>query len=178
MVGRDLEDAWTLYQRLSDGPALVKDFVKSAKHRWNEACFIPARTIKSRFEEIIAAFLQARGSQFNKGIVFRRYHELVTLEQDLRGQPVHEEYRMFFWRGELIASTPSFRSPSPLESLGQWSEIARRLKNPFISMDVARQLDGSWLIIEVGDGGVSGLPLSIEPKTFYSELLRLSRGQT
>lgn len=40
----------------------------------------------------------------------------------------------------------------------------------FISVDIARQQDGSWLIVEVGDGGVSGLPSSIEPETFYRAL--------
>lgn len=102
MSGNDMESAWTLYQQMREDDALVKDFVKSAKHKWNEACFIPANTNRERFEQIIHAFLRARAAQFNKGIVFRRFHELVTLERDLRGQPVHEEYRMFFWQGQFL----------------------------------------------------------------------------
>jgi hypothetical protein len=42
-------------------------------------------------------------------------------------------------------------------------------------MDVARQEDGKWTIIEVGDGGVTGLPFSIEPEKFYGELWRRSQ---
>lgn len=170
--GNNVEEAWGLYDSFKDSPALVKDFVKSAKHRWHEACFIPANTSRERFMEIMQAFLEARGEQFNKGIVLRRYHELVTLEQDARGQPVHEEYRMFFWKGELLAATPALYAEGPFSETEKWATIARRFESPFISMDVARQKDGKWLVIEVGDGGVSGLPNSIEPDVFYKELER------
>jgi hypothetical protein len=175
IMGSNLDEAWALYQPFSDAPALVKDFVKSAKHRWNEACFIPAHTTRERFEEIIRAFLQARGNQFDKGIVLRRYHELVTLERDIRGQPVHEEYRMFFWNGELLVATPAVRGNGLFDDMETWAAVARRFQSRFISMDVARQEDGTWIIIEVGDGGVSGLPFSIEPERFYTELWRRSR---
>ncbi|MDB6028220.1 MAG: putative rane protein [Verrucomicrobiales bacterium] len=174
MMGQDANEAWSLYQNFFHAPALIKDFVKSAKHRWNEACFIPAHTTRERFDEILKAFLEARGKQFNKGIVLRRYHELVTLERDIRGQPVHEEYRMFFWKGELLAATPSIRGEGPFAEMKRWGDIARRFQNQFLSMDVARQEDGSWIIIEVGDGEVTGLPLSIAPELFYGELRKRS----
>jgi hypothetical protein len=168
--GRDTDKAWTLYEQIGRPAAIVKDYVKSAKHRWNEACFIPAGTERNRFKEILAAFLEARGHLFEKGIVLRRFHEFVKLAEDLRGQPVHEEYRLFFWDGALLAATPSIRGQGPFEQLAEWEAIARKFSNRFISMDIARCQDGSWLIVEAGDGGVSGLPSSIEPTTFYKAL--------
>jgi hypothetical protein len=172
MLGDDVDAAWDLYQGFIHEPALVKDFVKSAKHRWGDACFLPANTTPARFGEIIHAFLDARGSHFNKGLVFRRYHNLVVQQQDLRGQPVHDEYRLFFWNGELLAATPPLIGNGPFDEIAKWSAIATKFTNPFITIDLARQDDQSWLIIEAGDGGVSGLPLSISPETFYSQLLR------
>jgi hypothetical protein len=168
--GKDVAGAWQKYEQLGRPAAIVKDFVKSAKHRWNEACFIPAGTERTRFDEIMAAFLQARGSLFEKGIVLRRFHEFVKLATDIRGQPVHEEYRLFMWDGALLAATPSIRGAGPFEQIEEWQSIAQGFGNRFISMDIARQQDGSWLIVEVGDGGVSGLPTSIEPETFYKTL--------
>lgn len=168
--GKDVAGAWQKYEDLGRPAAIMKDFVKSAKHRWAEACFIPAGTERGRFEEILKAFLEARGSLFEKGIVLRRFHELVKLADDMRGQPVHEEYRLFMWGGKVLASTPAIRGAGPLERIADWENIARRFRNPFISMDIARQADGSWIIIEVGDGGVSGLPGSIEPGDFYRAL--------
>ncbi len=168
--GKDVSGAWAKYEQLGRPAAIVKDFVKSAKHRWNEACFIPATTERTRFDEILKAFLEARGNLFEKGIVLRRLHKLVKLADDIRGQPVHEEYRLFLWRGSLLAATPAIRGTGPFEQLAKWEAIARQFENPFISMDIARQEDDSWLIVEVGDGGVSGLPSSIEPSAFYKAL--------
>jgi hypothetical protein len=168
--GKQVDGAWNSYEHMGRPAAIVKDYVKSAKHRWNEACFIPAATDKIRFEEIIASFLTDRGDLFEKGIVIRRFHELVKLADDIRGQPVHEEYRLFMWGGSLLAATPPLRGDGPFARLAEWEAIARRFANRFISMDIARRQDGSWLIIEVGDGGVSGLPNSIGPEMFYRAL--------
>ena len=104
--GRSLE-------QLGCPAAIVKDFVKSAKHRWNEACFILAATERKRFDEILAAFLEARGTQFEKGIVLRRFHDFLKLADDIRGQPVHEENRLFMWDGLLLAATPAVRGNGP-----------------------------------------------------------------
>jgi hypothetical protein len=94
----------------------------------------------------------------------------VKLADDIRGQPVHEEYRLFMWDGSLLAATPAVRANGPFDDVAEWESIARKFTNRFISMDIVRQQDGSWLIVEVGDGGVSGLPSSIEPEAFYRAL--------
>ena len=168
--GKDIEKAWEMYEQFGRPASIVKDYVKSAKHLWNEACFIPATTEKARFNEILTAFLDARGDLFEQGIVLRRFHDLVKTGEDVRGQPVHEEYRFFFWEGTLLAATPAQLGHGPLENLAEWEVIAHRFQSCFISMDIARQNDGSWLIVEVGDGGVSGLPDSIEPGVFYEAI--------
>ena len=176
--GRDADRAWDLYSQMGKQAAIVKDFVKSAKHRWHEACFIPEETERGQFNEIIKAFLDARGNLFEKGIVLRRFHRFVKLQDDLRGQPVNEEYRLFMWDAKLLAATPSLRGAGPLESLDEWQSIAKRFQNRFISIDVARQEDNSWLIVEVGDGGVSGLPDSIDAKYFYEALFEKTNSHT
>jgi len=170
VIGKDIAAAWELYQKWQRPAAIVKDFVKSAKHRWNEACFVPANTGEKQFNDILTAFLQARGSLFEKGIVLRRFCEFIKLGDDIRGQPLHEVYRLFFWRGTLLAATPPLHGNGPLDQIAAWEAIASKFTNPFISMDLARRTDNSWMIVEVGDGGVSGLPASIEPAAFYRTL--------
>lgn len=44
--------------------------------------------------------------------------------------------------------------------------IARRITNNFVTIDIARKEDGSLIIMELGDGQVSGLQ-QIEASDFY-----------
>jgi hypothetical protein len=171
MEGCDEESAWVLFQDLGSD-AIIKDWVKSAKHRWRDACYIPAGTTRERFGEIFQNFLAARGALFEKGIVLRRFHNLAQLCEDMKGQPVHEEYRMFFYRGELLAATPASNGDGPFGQIEKWTTVAQKFASPFITIDVAREESGDWLVIESGDAGVSGLPLSIEPSQFFSALQR------
>jgi hypothetical protein len=162
----DTDEAWRLYQQLRDGDVILKDHVKSAKHRWNEACFIPAHTAEDRFREILAVFAADRDRLFEKGFVLRRYVPLMTRGRDMRGYPVAKESRLFLLDGHvLLPPTPEF-SPPPA-TLDQFVERARRFQSRFMSMDVAQTEAGDWIIIEVGDGGVSGLPPSLITDDFF-----------
>jgi len=64
-----------------------------------------------------------------------------------------------------------------MNQLGRWEQIARKFKSPFISVDVAQLIDGSWIVVEVGDGGVSGLPMGLDPMLFYANLQNLVKGE-
>jgi hypothetical protein len=44
-------------------------------------------------------------------------------------------------------------------------------------MDVARRRDGEWIIVELGDGQVAGLPDSADPRAFYAALKDRWSGQ-
>jgi hypothetical protein len=167
--GDGVEAAWKLYQSFRRGDAIIKDWVKSAKRRWADGCFLPAETTQERFEEIFRVFLQERGKLFNRGVVVREYMPIVTHGHDMRGLPIVEETRLFFWRGELLVA-PIGRTPTPLDEADRWTDIARRFQSPFLSIDVAYLTDHRWRIVEVGDGGVSGLPMGMPADTFYGNL--------
>lgn len=163
MLGFDRDEAWALYQRVADADALLKDHVKSCKERWREACLLPARSSRERFDEVLRAFLACRGAKLELGLVLRRLEPFRLLRRDMRGTPVHEEYRTFFWRGAPVWSALG-------EDLAPWAAIARRFRSPFVSLDVARREDGVLRVVESGDGGVSGLPVHCDPDDFYARL--------
>lgn len=60
----------------------------------------------------------------------------------------------------------SFPKPDIIE----FEEIAKGVESNFFSMDIARQKTGALIIIELGDGQVSGLPDSADRNEFYKML--------
>ncbi|WP_035612442.1 ATP-grasp domain-containing protein [Haloferula sp. BvORR071] len=172
--GDDPETAWELYHGFRDKDTIIKDWVKSAKARWKDGCYIPAGTTRERFLEIFRVFREERGKLFNRGVVLREFLPIVERGSDIHGLPLVEESRLFFWQGECLA--PADRTPpSPMDEIGRWTAIARQFRSQFITIDVARLEDGSWMIVETGDGQVSGLPVGLEPERFYSALWNKSR---
>lgn len=167
--GDDIESAWGLYSDFSGSDVMIKDWVKSAKNRWNDGCFIPAGTDEKRFKEIYKVFREERGNLFNRGIVLREFMPLITHGNDMRGMPLVEETRLFFWNGKIIVF-PLENHSLPQSELKKWENIARQFKSSFITIDVAALTDGTYKIVETGDGGVSGLPVDLDPVYFYRSL--------
>lgn len=159
--------------RLPGGAALVKDYVKSAKHLWNTACFIPEVRDEPAAMAVVLAFLAEQGDDLNGGVVLRSFRPYPADGVDVRtGVPRIEERRIFLWRGE------------PLHIVGDEDLLLRgpalraaiaRLRSPFVSLDLAHLADDDWEVIEVGDGQVSGLR-DMAPGRFYSELRRVLGG--
>jgi len=171
ILGDDEGEAWALYERDFRGSdALIKDWVKSAKYHWKDGCFIPAGTSRERFGEMFKVFRQARSTLFNRGVVLREYLPLVKKGGALRGIPVIDEVRLFFFRGELVVVPGGDEEVNPMQHRARWERIARSFQSDFMTMDVALREDGEWSIIEVGDGGVSGLPETLDPTRFYASL--------
>ena len=82
--GDNPEAAWELYRDFRAGDAIIKDWVKSAKSRWHEACYIPAHTSEDRFREIYHAFREERSKLFNRGVVLREFMPIVEHGSDIR----------------------------------------------------------------------------------------------
>lgn len=172
--GDNANDAWALYQSFRGSDSIIKDWVKSAKSRWKDGCFIPAETSEERLREIFRVFREERGKLFNRGVVLREFLPIVERGSDIRGLPIVDETRLFFWQGSVLIAADR-TPPSPMDEIDRWTEISRRFRSAFITIDVARLNDGSWKILETGDGQVSGLPLGLDPERFYASLWNKSR---
>lgn len=162
-----LAEAREALARLPAGAALIKDYVKSAKHRWREACYIPDVRDVDAAMAVIRAFVDEQGDDLNGGLVLRSFRPYPSRGVDARtGMPEIDERRIFLWRGE------------PLDVVGDESALLQapalraaitRLRSPFVSVDLARLADGTREVIEVGDAQVSGLR-DLEPLRFFRAL--------
>jgi hypothetical protein len=65
--------------------------------------------------------------------------------------------------------TPDDRPPDI--DLSPFTPLIRSLGLPFVTADLARRADGTWRVIELGDGQVSDRPATIEPDTFLEAIL-------
>ena len=159
-----------------DGPIIVKDFVKSRKHEWAEACFIPSAADREAVARVVARFLELQGDDLNEGLVFREFVEFEPVGVHPKsGMPLTEEYRVFWLDAQPMICSPYWeggeysKTYPPLEL---FAGVAAAVRSRFFTMDLARQRDGGWMIVEVGDGQVSGLPRESDADRFYEALAR------
>jgi hypothetical protein len=145
-----------------DAALVVKDFVKSEKHLWREACFVPRASDEGALLRVVRRFLAERGPDLEGGLVLREHVALDLLGTHPRsGMPLAVETRAFILDGSPAYVLPYWEGtgdrvpPPPLE---RFLPALRRVPARFITADLARRADGEWLILEVGDGQVSGVP--------------------
>jgi hypothetical protein len=157
-----------------DKPVIIKDFVKSEKYDWDTACFVPDASDTKKLEQSIIKLIQLRGKYLNEGIVVREFVELADLTVHSKsGMPLKEEYRLFFFEKKLIGiynywDEGEYLSSKPNTAEFEW--LAQVVENNFFTMDIARKKDGEFIIIELGDGQVSGLPENVDTNEFYKNL--------
>jgi len=163
-----------LVQDLPDGPGMVKDYVKSRKHEWEEACFVPDLRDAKALHRTVARMIELQGQDLAGGVVIRAY------EQYDGG-----EARVWWVDGEPVLIGPHPDSPDVLPDprLDAVRPVVRTLGCRFITTDLARRADGvrgpsgwrgvdagEWRVVEVGDGQVSDLPVTVDPMELYEQL--------
>jgi hypothetical protein len=163
-----------LIEAFGDKPIVLKDFVKSEKHDWEDACFIPNASDKPKIESTVNKFLELRGSSLNEGLVFREFEELEYLtEHSKSGMPLTKEFRLFFANKTLIKvfdywDEGDYGETTP--ELAEFITIAQNIDSVFFTMDIAKKKNGDWIIMELGDGQVAGLPDNANRYEFYQNL--------
>ena len=165
-----LEAALQIAKQL-EGPYVVKDYVKSRKHEWYDACFIESIDDRENAARVIGNFIDRQGIDLVGGIVLRKFEKLKKIGYHERsGMPLSEEYRVFIYAGKILAVDDYWLEDSDVNLSTeeyQWMEsIAQRVKSNFVTVDLARKEDGSLIIMELGDGQVSGLQ-QIDAEVFY-----------
>jgi hypothetical protein len=145
---------------LGHGPMIVKDYVKSRKHEWDEACFVPDPTALPR---VVTRFVELQDEFLAGGIVVRAYE---------RFEP--GEARVWWLDGEPILTGPHPDTPAsdPRPPLDEVAARVGRLGCRFVTTDLARRGDGVWRVVEVGDGQVSDRPRTVDPSAVVARLVQ------
>ncbi len=162
-----------VHKKLGFGPLIVKDFVKSCKHEWDTACYIPGT---NKLAEVTRAFVELQGDDLNSGLVYREYVPLRRVGTHPKsGMPVFNEVRVWFLSGVPLM-THTYWGPDeggldiePPE--GQFF-TDEAVSSNFYTMDMAQQENGRWIVIELGDGQVSGLPEHVLAPALYEGLVK------
>ncbi|MFF3032530.1 ATP-grasp domain-containing protein [Streptomyces rubiginosohelvolus] len=135
---------------LGPGPGIVKDFVKSRKHEWHEACYVPELGDRKQLASVVGRFVELQGDFLAGGLVLRAFEPFVA----------GGEARVWWVDGEavLVTAHPDTPDRHPVPELPSVREAVGRLGLRWVTTDLALREDGVWRVVEVGDGQVSGLP--------------------
>lgn len=167
----DMDRIMALLQPFGSAPLVLKDFVKSRKHEWDEACYIASASDRSSVEKIVRRFLELVDDDLNEGLVFREFIEFEPLTRHSKsGMPLTKEIRLFFIDGKPIFWTRywdegDYTGIAP--PLDQFTSVAASVKSRFFTMDIAKRRNSDWMIVELGDGQVAGLPENADVDGFY-----------
>lgn len=141
---------------LGAGPAVVRDYVKSMKHYWDEAAFVADVGDGDAAWKVASRLRQLREDDFVGGFVLREFEPFTSAE-----------VRTWWVDGRCVLIGPHPDTPydqPPGEIDLRWlTPLIGALGLPFVTADLALRADGVWRVVEVGDGQVSDRPISIEP---------------
>ena len=143
---------------------MVKDYVKSVKGT-DFPKFFTRDTTDEEFKNAMELFYKYRGELISGGLCFKEFVDLKTYGDKTN------EYRVFYI-GNQVASIsrnslqPSYTPEPPLDLINKYKD----LPSTFYTLDYAELDDGSWKILEAGDGSVSGPSDGQNLEAFYRAL--------
>ncbi|MFE7138334.1 ATP-grasp domain-containing protein [Streptomyces sp. NPDC057644] len=151
-----------LAEPLGPGPGIVKDFVKSRKHEWHEACYVPELADRRQLAAVVDRFVELQGPFLAGGLVLRSFEPFVA----------GGEARVWWVDGEaaLVTAHPDTPDRHPVPELPSLRAAVGRLGLRWVTTDLALREDGVWRVVEVGDGQVSGLPAGAEAGDLFASL--------
>ncbi len=171
ILGSDPIEALRAALALSPPPYFIKDFAKSAKEIAPRGCIVDGPDLERSMATSIDELRDYRGDRFEGGIVLRPLVKLRHLAENPFGGQIFEEYRLFFFGGELIARTGYDRITGDAAALQDFSFLATKIQSRFFTADIVVTADGAQRILEIGDGGTSALPPTLNVASFYSKIV-------
>lgn len=114
-----------------------------------------------------------------QALVAREFVELRRV-QGQAGKKVRPsfEFRTFWLNGNLVGAGRYWEGFAEYEwsqvereeALAVGKETARRIKVPFLVVDLAQTAEGEWIVIECNDGQESGY-LGVQPRQLWSDVI-------
>lgn len=155
----DVEDVKKRFEKF-----MIKDYVKSVKGT-DFPKFFDASVSQEVFNQWMDVFYEYRGELLTGGICVKEYLNLKEYDKHTN------EYRVFYINHEVASITrnsgqASYTDEVPYELVQKY----RGLNSVYYTVDFAELDDGSWKVIEAGDGSVSGLSEFQDAKQYFRML--------
>ena len=165
----------TTIANLGEGPFVVKGKTNSKKFDWDNLMFAKD---KQRALEI-AHELSKDSLLHYQDIIIRDFVPLNVLEEGINGLPFSNEWRFFCYKEHILSYGFYWSISEEIGVLAQEGidlvkKVMKRVKGKvnFFVVDVAEKEDGSWIVIEMNDGQMSGLSDN-SPDVLYSNLAKI-----
>ncbi len=143
---------------------LVKDFVKSVKGT-EFPKFFDVSITQEEFDNWMEVFYKYRGNLLTDGICIKEFLSLKFYGE----RP--NEYRVFYANGEIVSiSKNSGQGNFTQEPPKELVEKYKNLPSIYYTVDFAELVDGTWKVIEAGDGSVSGLSEFQDAEQYFRAL--------
>lgn len=153
---------------------MIKDYVKSVKGT-DFPKYFDASITQDEFDRWMEIFYKYRGNLLTGGICVKEYLNLKFYEcgYGMSKEDKHRpnEYRVFYANHEIVSvsrnsAQPEFAPKPPNELLEKY----KFLPSCYYTVDYAELEDGSWKVLEAGDGSVSGLSENQDAKHYFRSL--------
>ena len=150
---------------------VIKDYVKSVKDT-DFPKSISSDITQSELDDYITKFKKYRGGLLTCGICIKEFLKLKYYNDKIN------EFRVFYLNGnvkdnkEIISicrnsNQDAFTNEPPKSLLEKYSN----LPSPYYTVDFVELEDGTFKIMEVGDGQVSGLSPGPDVESYYRMIL-------
>lgn len=144
---------------------IIKDYVKSEKYS-SDLFMLNSSLFDEEFCSKVNEFKLSRGKLFNKGIVFKEFLDLKKFGEKTN------EFRIFVYNKKIISTSQNTELGfGDIPNLDFLNEIIESIDSNFYTIDIAELEDGNWIILETGDGSVSGLASGQDEFIFYTHFI-------
>lgn len=144
---------------------MVKDYVKSVKGTDKFPAFFETPITQEEFDKAMEVFYQFRAGLLTGGICIKEYVDLK------RYNGVTNEYRTFYLNHAVTITARNSSQPKdlpqpPISLIQKYQSLT----SPYYTIDFAELSDGSWKILEAGDGSVSSIPEMFPYSEYFTYL--------
>lgn len=146
---------------------MIKDFVKSVKGT-EFPRFFDTSVTQEEFDKYMEIFYKYRGSLLSGGICVKEFLNLKFYGEK------SNEYRVFYINNVIAtvsrnSGQENYTQEPPKELLEKY----KNLPSHYYTIDYAELTDGTWKVIEAGDGSVSGLPQNQNAEHYFRILYNI-----
>ena len=123
--------AWCASRRLGERAVLVCSRTTSSRRNTAGTRQFRPRGLARGFESVAEELRKEQGKVFNRGFVVKQYVPLRSRGAGPREYPQCEEYRLFFWQGELLIAS-HYHNQTANERIGRSSIAGEAVRCPVL----------------------------------------------